>query len=119
VRQRDIRMVWALIGTLALILLSFCFAKVYDGYDSIFFPLSRIFLGLPLVLAWALGSIQVGHRKLEYLTMLVLATVLIHTTWRITTAKEVYTNALQDQHGLPVRTWSVDDIKGACERTVE
>lgn len=119
IRQRDTRMVWALVGTLALILLSFCFAKVHDGYDSIFFPLSRIFLGLPLVLAWALGSIQVRHRKLEFLTLLVLATVLIHTTWRITTAKEVYTNALQDQNGLPVRTWSVDGIKGACERTVE
>jgi len=118
-RQRDTRMIWALAGTLALILLSFCFAKVHDGYTSIFFPLSRIFLGLPLILAWALGSIRVRPRSLEYLTIFLLGTVLVHTTWRISSASAVYAQALRDQDELPVRTWSVEAIQGTCTRTAE
>lgn len=43
----------ALTLTVLAIIASFSMPKVQDGWDSVFYPLSRMFLALPLLLAWA------------------------------------------------------------------
>ncbi len=45
-----------------LIFLSFAFAKTHDGAHNVFFPLSRMFLALPLLLCWG-GSTLFGNAK--------------------------------------------------------
>jgi len=114
IKQRNGHVAWALIATLGLILLSFSFAKVHDGSTSIFFPLSRVFLGMPLVLAWALGKVRISPAALPLVATLLVCTALFHGTWRVTHARQVYTDALQHQEDLPVRTWPVERIKEQC-----
>lgn len=114
--QRNVQVALALVATLGLIMLAFCFAKVHDGSGSIFFPLSRIFLGMPLVLAWAWGAIRIEPSHRHGAIVLVATVAVLHGSWRVARAQQVYDQALQHQEDLPVRTWSVDRIKARCTR---
>lgn len=110
---------WATLATFALIILSFSFAKVHDGADSIFFPLSRIFLGMPLLLAWTWGRIPMVPRVGSILVALLCMAALANGILRMTKARDTYATALAHQDGLPVRTRPVQGIRADCALVTE
>lgn len=118
-RQRVYQAAWAIMGTLALILLSFCFAKVHDGADSIFFPLSRVFLAMPLVIAWAWAQVHASVRWTTPFMVILLISATIHAGLRMQRARSTFAHALEHQEGLPVRTWPVTKIKERCAVVAE
>lgn len=113
--QRDRAAGWAMVSGMVLIITSFCFAKVHDGSGSIFFPLSRMFLGMPILLAWACARIRTNEAMQRHLVPALVLAALLHTGYRTAIAPGTYEAALLAQEGLPVRTRSVDAIKERCE----
>lgn len=113
--QRRTAAAWAGSATIGLIAFSFCFAKVHDGADSIFFPLSRFFIAIPLVLAWVWGQVDVRPRPERTMLTLLFIAALVNSGHRLTQAAPVHSHALEDQEGLPVRTWPVTEIKKRCK----
>ena len=114
--QRAYSMAWATVATVSLIVFAFSFAKAHDGTGSIFFPLSRIFLGLPLVLALVWGRIRIRPHTLHTATLVLCFIAVTHGVFRTTNAGTTYANALEDQERNPTRTWSVARIKEQCAR---
>ncbi|MDQ3099846.1 MAG: hypothetical protein M3R08_00545 [Bacteroidota bacterium] len=109
--QRHPATAWAGFATIGLIILAFCFVKVHEGANSIFFPLSRAFIGMPLVLAWIWSHVDL-HLRLERTMIGALCIAAIfHGGYRMAQASTVFANALQDQQGLPTQTCSVHMIK--------
>lgn len=112
--QRNRAAGWAAVASLVLILLSFCFAKVHDGSASIFFSLSRVFMGMPILLAWVFAQLRTsGHIERILLPSLALIAIL-HAGYRLSTARRTFEEALRAQDGLPVRTWPVSTIRREC-----
>ncbi|HRH70163.1 MAG TPA: hypothetical protein PLB89_11700 [Flavobacteriales bacterium] len=52
----------ALLIGMAFITVCFTVDKVHDGLDTVYYPLSRMFLALPLLLAWVSGKLLEGRR---------------------------------------------------------
>lgn len=117
--QRRMAAMWSALSAVALIIFSFSFAKVHDGSDSIFFPLSRIFLGMPLLLAWCWGRLEIRRSLLAPLVMVVAIAALAHGIQRMAVARATYAEALLHQDGLPVRTRTVAAIRAKCALVAE
>jgi hypothetical protein len=117
--QRKVSVALAVLATIALILFSFCFAKVHDGSASIFFPLARVFIGMPLVLAWAWGRVAWKPSVLRPAVIGITLAATVHSGIRMTQASTTYATELAQQEGLPVRTWEVARIKEHCRVVVE
>lgn len=47
-----------LFAALLLIVASFAFPKVHDGFSNLYFPYSRMYLAMPLLLCWGLGTVD-------------------------------------------------------------
>lgn len=47
-----------LLAAVLLIIASFALPKVHDGFNSLYFPYSRMFLAVPLLLCWGLGTVD-------------------------------------------------------------
>lgn len=112
--QRRFSAALAVLATLTLILFSFCFAKVHDGSASIFFPLARVFIGMPLVLAWAWGRVEWKPSLPRTAIIGITLAATVHSGTRMMQASTTYAAALAQQEGLPVRTWEVARIKEHC-----
>ena len=61
------------------IIASFSLPKVHDGWYSVFYPLSRMFLALPLLFAWAisvlLGRVRVSGTLMIFLFLITASVV--------------------------------------------
>ena len=60
--QRSPRTALAIAGGTAFCIVSLAFPKVHDGTDNVFFPYSRMFLAVPLLLAWSWAAIKLPAR---------------------------------------------------------
>lgn len=106
-------------GLLALAILTWSFrhAKVHDGIDHPFFPLSRMFLALPLVLIWWGTMALASARPLQQARRWVLVMLLIGAGFagvKGTTTSRIVDHWLADQHRSPVQAISVDHVRAAC-----
>lgn len=113
IKKRDTASGSAILVTLTVILISFGFAKVHDGTGSIFFPLSRMFLGIPILLAWSLSGVRIALFRMLIVPIVCIAT-LGNGAVRWATGRHVYAEALVAQSGLPLRTKSIQEIKALC-----
>jgi hypothetical protein len=116
-----IRRSWMPAATLLLavgiVLWSFGFAKVHDGTTHPFFPLSRMFLALPLVIAWW-GSMLQGsagdtrpHRNMMIIFFALGVYCSAVKTYRL---QSVIDNTIASQHDAPVQVRSVDQLRNDC-----
>ncbi len=55
------RVALALTFSLAVVVYSFCFAKTHDGYLNVFFPYARMYLAMPVLLAWSVAALLPSH----------------------------------------------------------
>ena len=71
--------------------------KVHDGWDSAFFPLSRMFLCLPLLVCWATATL-IGTRRLSAgFAAGVLAASLGAVSYRSITTSDIAQRQVRDQ----------------------
>lgn len=80
-RRGDRGLSAAIVVALAGIVASLSLPKVHDGWDSVFFPLSRMFLAIPLFVAWALSLSAppvAAHRTYVLLALLASVTAIAY-----------------------------------------
>ncbi|MBO6517648.1 MAG: hypothetical protein JJ975_13970 [Bacteroidia bacterium] len=75
VRQRSKTSIILIVGGMGFVLLSFFVNKTTDGSTSIFFPYSRMYLGVPILLVLALS--QLITSRLTFKSIGVLSTLVI------------------------------------------
>lgn len=80
--RKEPRLAISLVIGAATICGAFTVDKVHDGWDSVFFPLSRMFLCLPLLVAWATAALLSTARTRVWMMGVMLfaccATATIH-----------------------------------------
>ena len=84
------------VGALA-ICVSFTMDKVHDGWDSAFFPLSRMFLCLPLLVCWATAKLIGTRRSSTAFAAGVFAASLGAVTYRSITTTDIAQRQVRDQ----------------------
>lgn len=116
-----IRRAWmpatTLLIVVVLVLWSFGFAKVHDGLAHPFFPLSRMFVALPLVLAWWGGMLQdrsSGPVRTRNAMLLLFALASVTFTMKAFRGQAVIDRTLTGQQEVPVQVRSVTGLRAAC-----
>ena len=105
---------WAIVAALLTILISFGFAKIHDGTMSILFPLSRMFLAVPLLLGWAIAQLgPFGRLRSAFMLTIALASVVTFTL-RNERASMVWAEALSDPKGAPIYMEKVSTLRERC-----
>jgi len=106
----------ALTSVYPLIVLSLCYPKTQDGFDSPFYAFSRVFLAMPILLAWAAElpkwSIPVSRITSALLMVAAPAVVLIKKDRTPQIVDESIKSALQ----TPVREYPVVEFHHAAEQ---
>ncbi|MEO7080939.1 MAG: hypothetical protein ABIY71_05395, partial [Flavobacteriales bacterium] len=100
------------------ICLSFTMDKVHDGWNSIYFPLSRIFLGLPLLVAWATATLLGTYRAGRWIALMVLIVCIGATTIRAWSTSAITERQVQAQWrwvGVKPYDMLLDDAKRLLE----
>jgi len=83
VRRRMWPLVIGLAAPVVVILLSLGMEKTHEGWDSVFFPLSRMFLALPLLLFWAL-TLFIGEKRSSVGPIIVvLLLAIVAVAWKV------------------------------------
>lgn len=91
------KFMYAMLLFLVFLFVSFCFGKTQDGSEWLFMPRSRMYLGLPLLLA--LGSAHISlrfHRK----WLLLLLAVVVNGCIKLTSIQSTF------QQNEPLAQWT-------------
>lgn len=101
---------------LALIVRSFGYAKVHDGVLHPFFAWSRMFLAVPVVLAWWGAQALPARRTVstQRIPALLIAVGILIGLFKFTRTPAVVDHLLATQHETPVQARPVTEIRAAC-----
>jgi len=72
IAQRSHRRALAVCAGILFCTMSLAFPKVHDGTDNVFFPFSRMFLGVPLLLAWSWGALRIPARPATFVPAILM-----------------------------------------------
>ena len=115
--------VWTASLLVALLIITFSLGmwKTHDGEDWVFFPRSRMYLALPLLLAWG-GALFVHDLPLKTRGAMIIAVLAVTCTiWRATqleTSIRTQVTARYGTVGIDLVEHFVDDekrIRGICD----
>ncbi len=107
--QRDRALALALVAGSAVIMVSFTMDKVHDGWDSVFYPLSRMYLCLPLLVGWATAMLLAKARVTTRPAVLLVALCFGATVHRACTTEHITERQVNAQR-LWVGVWPVQDL---------
>lgn len=115
--RRERAIAFSLLATLLVMLLALGIVKVHEGCDSVFFPRSRMFLSLPVVMAATvallLKDLRAGkHRTFLFLPVAVAAFVVL----KAVRTEEVVRREMAGQSCAYVREEPLADVRERCER---
>lgn len=106
---------WAILAALLTIFFSFGFAKIHDGTSSILFPLSRMYLAVPLLLGWALTLLEPYGRVRPYLVPIMGVASVVTFSLRYEQASSVWTKALANPDGAPIHMKKISNVRLECK----
>lgn len=94
-----------------IILLALAFPKLHDGFVGVFFPFSRMFLALPLVLAFglSLGLLKSSTTRWLIYALAILAPAAL--TLKVLGTSAVIAKEMSQQELLPVREVELSDFR--------
>lgn len=98
-----------------VMLFSFAFPKVHDGFNSVFFPYDRMFLALPLLLTWAIAELRLRIPLTRWSVGTLVVCAGLFLVYKESGIHGVVQRELDHQELLPVREVRVADY----QRTVE
>ena len=101
----------ALFATLALIIASFALSKAADGTTHLFYPQARMYLALPLVLAWSVARFQWSLRLTRVLPVITLMACCASLAWKALHAPAVIAQELASTAATPVAPLSVQRLE--------
>jgi hypothetical protein len=106
---------WAILAALLTIFFSFGFAKIHDGTSSILFPLSRMFLAVPLLLGWSLALLEPYGRIRPYLVPIIGVASVITFSLRYEQALSVWAKTLTYPEGAPIHMREISKVRLECK----
>lgn len=110
--QRRWSLALALCAALGMILYSFAFAKVHDGFQHVLYPYARMFLAVPLVLAWGTTEWLLSRRVRPGLPLMVVMVLsLVMVPIKIVMTPDIVAKQMQDQGPLPVKSVEVERLR--------
>lgn len=108
--------------SIILTALSLGFGKIHQGWDSVFFPLSRMFLAVPLTIAWC-GSQLLRRPRMSIWTMSILLLVCCGAiAWKASALNDVADKQVRAQRewvGVrPVALLRTDEqrLRAICDK---
>lgn len=105
---------WAIVAALVTILISFGFAKIHDGTMSVLFPLSRMYLVVPLLLGWGIAELGPFARGRQLFIVIITLTSVVTFTLRNERAATVWADTLSDPKGTPLYMEKVTTLREQC-----
>ncbi|MCB9170046.1 MAG: hypothetical protein H6594_06825 [Flavobacteriales bacterium] len=104
--RRDKAVAFALLAAAGVIVASLGMPKTHDGWDWVYYPLSRMFVCLPLLLAWGVASLIRASRSPHWMAVFTLILGLFYAghQWNAIGA------ARNDQLAKPQRWVGVIDL---------
>ena len=107
----------AIASVFPLVLFSLAFAKVHDGFRHVLYPYDRMFLAIPLLMAWALAALR-WHRVRAVIVLTTLAG-LIFTPLKLYHLPIEVANALRPMTGVPVGSWPYGEFTTYAQNIAE
>lgn len=101
-----------LISVPVLIVITLGIDKVHDGYDSIFFSKSRMFLAFPVVIAFGLTLIKKINFRYQYFLFIIPAFLLLFKVYALE-EKIIENTAPKSDHVIGIKT--VEGLNKKCE----
>lgn len=101
----------AIASIVPIILVSFAFPKVHDGFENVFFPYSRMFLALPLVLAWALCLLPWQAQATRWTQRVLVVLVPLMLFLKMQEIPDVIDRQMGQQDLLPVRETAMAPLR--------
>jgi len=101
----------AIASIFPIILVSFAFPKVHDGFENVFFPYSRMFLALPLVLAWALCRLPWQAQATRWTQRVLVVLVPLMLFLKMQELPDVIDRQMGQQELLPVRETAMAPLR--------
>lgn len=102
---------WAVIAALLAMLISFGFPKTADGTNHILFPYTRMFLALPVLLAWAAAAVPWRPTAIAWASHALLVLSPMAFAWKAASLNEVVDGQLSRTKNLPVDLVPVQQLR--------
>jgi hypothetical protein len=112
----------ALFSAVAIILFSFCFAKIQDGGSHPFYGCSRMFVAMPLLIGWALVRVFDPLPRMHASAGLITALATLAFVQKSITAPSVIAGLMATQPGQicavqhDVLAREADELYALCQR---
>lgn len=101
----------AIASVFPIVLLGFAFPKLHDGFASVFFPYSRMFLALPLLVVWSMEDLDLWTRaKTSTIAVLLLLLPGI-AVWKAVHTDRIVQREMAEQDDLPVREFTIGSLR--------
>ncbi|MEO5583982.1 MAG: hypothetical protein ABIQ75_00880, partial [Flavobacteriales bacterium] len=105
---------WAIAAALSTVFISFGFAKIHDGTMSVLFPLSRMYLVVPLLLGWGIAELGPFARGRQLFIVIITLSSVVTFTLRNERASTVWADTLSDPKGTPLNMEKVTTLREQC-----
>ena len=105
---------FAALSSLLLIIFSFGFGKVHDGYDFVFLPVSRMFLALPLLYGILLAWLFTGHHKQNLSAFILTFLSIMFFIYKVAIAENKIAQIVTQKDYGPVAIIEVNELKQKC-----
>ncbi len=117
--QRKVGYAIGMLGALLILMFGFGFKKIHDGTSSVFFPLFRMFMSVPLLNCWALSALRADWLERTIPRIIAMAIILVCASMRFMGAGSTYETARSDQRSIPLRVRPVAWIRATCDEVVQ
>ena len=104
-------------AALICMLIALCFPKAHDGTSSVLFPLSRIFLAVPLLIAWGVVQLPWSSFRQRWILRAFMPILAITCGLRASRARGIIADAEGFHEGTPLRVHHTELARKEC-RTI-
>lgn len=118
-RRGEWRKSIAILAALGVMLLALGLPKLHEGCDSIFFPQSRLLLGLPLLIGAASGLVLNSKRIPRNVLLTGLSVAALLVTFRSTKVQGIVNREMALQECAWVREEPITEVRLRCDVIAE
>lgn len=109
----------ALAASTSVVALSFAFPKTMDGHDHVVYPLSRMFLAMPLIMGWAAAQVPWGPRSAVTISRALLIIAPLLMGWKALNLEAVIAQQFGEPLELPIATATIAALQADADAIAE
>lgn len=113
-RQKEKKAAIALLSGVVLIVLSLGFSKVNDGYSTVYYSWSRMFIGIPLIFGIFIYKIRFSERANHFIVFLLLTSISFFIV-KCKTLPDTINKEVVEKKNHIVYVSSIDKLNWLCD----